>query len=100
MLDAVHLLPGLVALAGNDDRIATAGTSHGITDGSRPIGDLHHFSGTVASTDEHGCADHRGIFSPRVVVGDHQQISPVSCLCTHHRTLAGVPVSTTAQYHQ
>src|ERR1700730_15001123 len=88
-------LPGLVALAGDQERIALAKAGDRGPDRFAAVADLPAALG--GGQDRR--ADRRRIFAAGIVVGDNDMVGMLSGDRAHQRTLAGIAVAAGAKLH-
>ena len=88
-------LSGLVALAGDQQRIARLQAGNR---GPDRLGAIADFLGPLGGTQDRGSNQVR-IFVARIVVGDDDAIGIFSCNRPHQRTFAGIAVAAGAEHH-
>ena len=99
MLDAVDVLVGLVALAGDQHDVARTRHRDRLFDGGLAV--THHDGGCGIAEAGHDLRrDHVAILAARVVVGDDGHVAQTLGNRTHERPLANVALATAAEHAQ
>src|SRR4051812_13815436 len=88
-------LSGLMALAGDEQRIAGLKRGNAGLDGFGTVADISRALGCS----EDGSAYRRRIFAARIVVGDDDAVGVFARDRTHQRALAGVTIAAGAEHH-